>query len=101
MAVHPTLIKREAEAEPEFSYQSKVTHPEEKSAYEFRVNVDQMGNGRSYQHHQQMDSHMNQRNQMDNHRSQMNQYIDSPRSRMNQMDMHRRNQMDSRMNQID
>merc|ERR1711878_194723 len=87
MAVHPTLIRREAEAEPEFSYQSKVTHPEEKSAYEFQVNVDQMGNGRSYQHHQQMDSHMNQRNQMD--------------SRMNQMDMHRRNQMDSRMNQID
>merc|ERR1711942_456776 len=130
MAVHPTLIKREAEAEPEFSYQSKVTHPEEKSAYEFRVNVDQMGNGRSYQHHQQMDSRMNQRNQMDNHRnqmvqmdsrmnqrnqmdsrmnqynldrhmSQMDQYMDSPRSRMNQMDMHRRNQMDSRMNQID
>merc|ERR1711942_501047 len=130
MAVHPTLIKREAEAEPEFSYQSKVTHPEEKSAYEFRVNVDQMGNGRSYQHHQQMDSRMNQRNQMDIHRnqmiqmdsrmnqrnqmdsrmnqynmdrhmSQMDQYMDSPRSRMNQMDMHRRNQMDSRMNQID
>merc|ERR1711942_55281 len=130
MAVHPTLIKREAEAEPEFSYQSKVTHPEEKSAYEFQVNVDQMGNGRSYQHHQQMDSRMNQRNQMDNHRnqmiqmdsrmnqrnqmdsrmnqynmdrhmSQMDQYMDSPRSRMNQMDMHRRNQMDSRMNQID
>merc|ERR1711931_490911 len=141
-AVHPTLIKREAEAEaePEFSYQSKVTHPEEKSAYEFRVNVDQMGNGRSYQHHQQMDSRMNQRNQMDNHRnqmiqmdsrmnqrnqmdsrmiqrnqmdspmnqynmdrhmSQMDQYMDSPRSRMNQMDMHRRNQMDSRMNQMD
>merc|ERR1711942_554222 len=110
MAVHPTLIKREAEAEPEFSYQSKVTHPEEKSAYEFQVNVDQMGNGRSYQHHQQMDSRMNQRNQMDSpmnqynmdrHMSQMDQYMDSPRSRMNQMDMHRRNQMDSRMNQID
>merc|ERR1711942_573019 len=120
MAVHPTLIKREAEAEPEFSYQSKVTHPEEKSAYEFQVNVDQMGNGRSYQHHQQMDSRMNQRNQMDSrmnqrnqmdsrmnqynmdrHMSQMDQYMDSPRSRMNQMDMHRRNQMDTRMNQID
>merc|ERR1711942_429639 len=120
MAVHPTLIKREAEAEPEFSYQSKVTHPEEKSAYEFQVNVDQMGNGRSYQHHQQMDSRMNQRNQMDSrmnqrnqmdspmnqynmdrHMSQMDQYMDSPRSRMNQMDMHRRNQMDSRINQID
>merc|ERR1711942_232161 len=120
VAVHPTLIKREAEAEPEFSYQSKVTHPEEKSAYEFQVNVDQMGNGRSYQHHQQMDSRMNQRNQMDSrmnqrnqmdspmnqynmdrHMSQMDQYMDSPRSRMNQMDMHRRNQMDSRINQID
>merc|ERR1712213_259086 len=123
MAIHPTLIKREAEAEPEFSYQSKVTHPEEKSAYEFRVNVDQKGNGRAYQHHQQMDSHMNHRNQMiqmdsrmnqrnqmdssmnqynmDRHMSQMDQYMDSPRSRMNQMDMHRRNQMDSRMNQMD
>merc|ERR1711878_113453 len=74
MAVHPTLIKREAEAEPEFSYQSKVTHPEEKSAYEFRVNVDQMGNGKSYQHHQQMDSRMNQRNQMIQMDSSMHQY---------------------------
>merc|ERR1712241_1051335 len=38
---------------------------------------------------------------MDRHMNQMDQYMDSPRSRMNQMDMHRRNQMDSRMNQID
>merc|ERR1719461_2768712 len=58
----------------------------------------------------QMDSRMNQRNQMDSsmnqynmdrHMSQMDQYMDSPRSRMNQMDMRRRNQMDSRMNQMD
>merc|ERR1712241_1636854 len=83
MAGHP-LFKREAEAE--FSYQSKVTHPEEQAAYEFKVNVDQMGNGKSYQHHEQLDNHRQQQYNMDNRMD----------SRMNQMDR-RMNQMDRRM----
>merc|ERR1712121_539838 len=51
--VHYPIYKREAEAEPGFTYQSKVTHPDEKAVYEYRVNVDQMGNGQSYQFQQQ------------------------------------------------
>merc|ERR1712244_183689 len=94
MAGHP-LFKREAEAE--FSYQSKVTHPEEQAAYEFKVNVDQMGNGKSYQHHEQLDNHRQQYNMDNRMDSRMNQMDRS----MNQMDrpnqMDRHNQMDRRM----
>merc|ERR1712241_919245 len=122
MAGHP-LFKREAEAE--FSYQSKVTHPEEQAAYEFKVNVDQMGNGKSYQHHEQLDNHRQQQynmenqmdRRMDGHRNQMAQQMDSrmqynmdnqmdrrmDQQHMNQMDRHmneqRMNQMDRRMNE--
>merc|ERR1712076_248480 len=111
MAGHP-LFKREAEAE--FSYQSKVTHPEEQAAYEFKVNVDQMGNGKSYQHHEQLDNHRqqyNMDNRMDSRRNQMAQQMDSrmqynmdnqmdrrmDQQHMNQMD--RPNQMDRHMNE--
>merc|ERR1712244_69114 len=97
MAGHP-LFKREAEAE--FSYQSKVTHPEEQAAYEFKVNVDQMGNGKSYQHHEQLDNHRQQYNmdnqmdsRMDGHRNQMAQQMDS------RMQYNMDNQMDRRMDQ--
>merc|ERR1712241_431248 len=98
MAGHP-LFKREAEAE--FSYQSKVTHPEEQAAYEFKVNVDQMGNGKSYQHHEQLDNHRQQQynmenqmdRRMDGHRNQMAQQMDS------RMQYNMDNQMDRRMNE--
>merc|ERR1712241_1169689 len=126
MAGHP-LFKREAEAE--FSYQSKVTHPEEQAAYEFKVNVDQMGNGKSYQHHEQLDNHRQQYNmdnrmdsrmnqmdrRMDGHRNQMAQQMDSrmqynmhnqmdrrmDQQHMNQMDGHMQYNMDNRVNQMD
>merc|ERR1712121_497543 len=57
--VHHPIFKREAEAEPSFTYQSNVTHPDEKAVYEYHVNVDQMRNGQSYQFQQQ-----HQRNNM-------------------------------------
>merc|ERR1712244_120249 len=99
MAGHP-LFKREAEAE--FSYQSKVTHPEEQAAYEFKVNVDQMGNGKSYQHHEQLDNHRQQYN-MDNRMDRrMDQQHMNQMDRPTQMDRHmneqRMSQMDRRMN---
>merc|ERR1712244_43239 len=100
MAGHP-LFKREAEAE--FSYQSKVTHPEEQAAYEFKVNVDQMGNGKSYQHHEQLDNHRqqyNMDNQMDRRMDQqhMNQ-MDRPTQMDRHMNEQRMSQMDRRMNE--
>merc|ERR1712042_39590 len=52
------LIKREAEAEPRSTYQSKVEHPNQQSVYEYRVNVDRMGNGNSYQFHEQQRDNM-------------------------------------------
>merc|ERR1719450_1139044 len=105
------MFKREAEGSFEYDVTAEhsadnnrqmVIHPQQ------TYSMNQMDSRMNQRN--QMDSRMNQRNQMDSrmnrykmdrHMSQMDQYMDSPRSRMNQMDMHRRNQMDSRMNQID
>merc|ERR1712038_400400 len=108
MAGHP-LFKREAEAE--FSYQSKVTHPEEQAAYEFKVNANQMGrhnqmdrrmDGHRNQMAQQMDSRMqyNMDNQMDRRMDQqhMNQ-MDRPTQMDRHMNEQRMSQMDRRMNE--
>merc|ERR1712168_1066931 len=97
------LIKREADAEPRFIYQTKVEHPDERSTYEYRVNVDQMGNGNSYQfHEQQRDNLMRQQelqNQLigrtDGQRMQynMDQQMGGRMNRDNQMMRQRGNQM--------
>merc|ERR1712112_270491 len=60
------LIKREADAEPRFTYQTKVEHPDERSVYEYRVNVDQMGNGNSYQFHEQQRDNLMRQQQLQN-----------------------------------
>merc|ERR1711936_726129 len=86
--VHHPIFKREADAEPRFTYQTKVTHPDEKSGYEYRVNVDPMGNGHSsassYQFHEQ------QRDNMMRQQQRQNQMV---RQRNNQMMAGRDNQM--------
>merc|ERR1712029_338759 len=68
--VHHPIFKREADAEPRFTYQTKVTHPDEKSGYEYRVNVDPMGNGHSsassYQFHEQQRDNMMRQQQRQN-----------------------------------
>jgi len=115
--VHHPIFKREAEAEPSFTYQSKVTHPDEKAVYEYRVNVDQMGNGQSYQFQQQ-----HQRNNMMGQHQLQNQIGSQMFGRVDQlngqqMQYHnvdgrntpkiggqmdsRRNQMDTHMNRMD
>merc|ERR1711962_1549927 len=60
------LIKREADAEPRFTYQTKVEHPDERSVYEYRVNVDRMGNGNSYQFHEQQRDNLMRQQQLQN-----------------------------------
>merc|ERR1711931_223055 len=60
------LIKREADAEPRFTYQTKVEHPDERSTYEYRVNVDQMGNGNSYQFHEQQRDNLMRQQELQN-----------------------------------
>merc|ERR1712111_135832 len=108
--VHHPIFKREAEAEPSFTYQSKVTHPDEKAVYEYRVNVDQMGNGQSYQFQQQ-----HQRNNMMGQHQLQNQIGSQMFGRVDQLNgqqMQYHNvdgmntqkiggQMDSRRNQMD
>merc|ERR1712168_1261966 len=79
------LHKREAE--PSFTYQSKVTHTEERSVYEYRVNVDQLGNGKSYQFQQRDNMHQRQ--------SQMRPQMVGPMDPMNNQRM--QYDMDSRM----
>merc|ERR1712212_546651 len=108
-AGHP-LFKREAEPEPRFTYQTKVTHPDEKSVYEYHVNVDQMGHGKSYQIHQRqeqkqdmMRQHQRQ-NQMGNQMFGRMDQINGQKMQYN-MDnhmgnrMHQNNQMGNRMHQ--
>merc|ERR1711962_1539760 len=60
------LIKRGADAEPRFTYQTKVEHPDERSVYEYRVNVDRMGNGNSYQFHEQQRDNLMRQQQLQN-----------------------------------
>merc|ERR1711962_1191674 len=60
------LVKREADAEPRFTYQTKVEHPDERSTYEYRVNVDRMGNGNSYQFHEQQRDNLRRQQQLEN-----------------------------------
>merc|ERR1712029_36546 len=90
--VHHPIFKREADAEPRFTYQTKVTHPDEKSGYEYRVNVDPMGNGHSsassYQFHEQQRDNMMRQQQRQNQMG--NQMV---RQRNNQMMAGRDNQM--------
>merc|ERR1711936_1287622 len=79
--VHHPIFKREADAEPRFTYQTKVTHPDEKSGYEYRVNVDPMGNGHSsassYQfHEQQRDNMMRQQQRQNQMGNQMFGHVD-------------------------
>merc|ERR1711962_1331183 len=85
------LIKREADAEPRFTYQTKVEHPDERSVYEYRVNVDRMGNGNSYQFHEQQRDNLMRQQELQN---QLIGRTDGQRMQYN-MDQ----QMDGRMNQ--
>merc|ERR1712110_449842 len=72
--IHPAYsgvhYLRKREAEPSFTYQTKVTHPDEKAAYEYRVNVDRLGNGHSsassYQFHEQQRDNMMRQQQRQN-----------------------------------
>merc|ERR1711962_820556 len=85
------LIKREADAEPRFTYQTKVEHPDERSVYEYRVNVDRMGNGNSYQFHEQ------QRDNLMRQQELQNQLIGRTHGQRMQYNMDQ--QMGGRMNQ--
>merc|ERR1712110_1232136 len=49
------IIKREAEPETPYAYESKVVHPEDGSKYEFDVEVDKNGDGKSHQRGEQHD----------------------------------------------
>merc|ERR1712168_399754 len=50
------LIKREAEPETPYAYESKVENSEDGSKYQFDVRVDKDGNGRSHQRVEQQDN---------------------------------------------
>merc|ERR1712055_970877 len=54
--INQGLIKREAEPETPYAYESKVENPEDGSKYEFDVRVDKDGNGRSHQRVEQQDN---------------------------------------------
>merc|ERR1712111_100828 len=114
VAHHPLTYSR---PDPSITYQSKVTHPDEKAVYEYRVNVDQMGNGQSYQFQQQhqrnnmMGQHQLQNQigsqmfgRVDQLNGQQMQYhnVDGMNTQKigGQMDS-RRNQMDTHMNRMD
>merc|ERR1712212_966034 len=53
--INQGLIKREAEPETPYAYESKVENPEDGSKYQFDVRVDKDGNGRSHQRVEQQD----------------------------------------------
>merc|ERR1711962_370966 len=112
-AGHP-LFKREAEPEPRFPYQTKVTHPDEKSVYEYHVNVDQMGHGKSYQFHQRQEQKQDMMRQHQRQNQRQNQMSNQVFGRMDQINghkmqynmenhmgnrMHQNNQMGNRMHQ--
>merc|ERR1711970_1390761 len=54
--INQGLIKREAEPETPYAYESKVENPEDGSKYQFDVRVDKDGNGRSHQRVEQQDN---------------------------------------------
>merc|ERR1711970_611287 len=54
--VNQGLIKREAEPETPYAYESKVENPKDGSKYQFDVRVDKDGNGRSHQRVEQQDN---------------------------------------------
>merc|ERR1711962_719427 len=50
------LIKREADPESPYAYEAKVVNPADGSKYQFDVEVDQFGDGKSYQRVEQHDN---------------------------------------------
>merc|ERR1711964_740618 len=50
------LIKREADPEPPYAYEAKVVTPGDGSKYQFDVEVDQFGDGKSHQRVEQHDN---------------------------------------------
>merc|ERR1712168_443624 len=53
---YPSLIKREAEPESPYAYGSRVVNTEDGSKYEFDVQVDKNGDGKSHQRVEQQDT---------------------------------------------
>merc|ERR1712168_1282680 len=50
------LIKREADPESPYAYEAKVVNPEDGSKYQFDVEVDRFGDGKSHQRVEQQDN---------------------------------------------
>merc|ERR1712002_233804 len=118
--INQGLIKREAEPETPYAYESKVENPEDGSKYQFDVRVDKDGNGRSHQRVEQqdntpvardgylMDQRMIEQNRMDRMRmDQMKQQvIEKNLQGLRQMDqaLKEQNRLDQRLsyqNQMD
>merc|ERR1712168_892788 len=114
------LIKREAEPETPYAYESKVENSEDGSKYQFDVRVDKDGNGRSHQRVEQqdntpaardsylMDQRMIEQNRMDRmRRDQMKQQVMGKNLQgLRQMDqaLKEQNRLDQRLsyqNQMD
>merc|ERR1711970_1335772 len=113
--INQGLIKREAEPETPYAYESKVENPEDGSKYQFDVRVDKDGNGRSHQRVEQqdntpvardsylMDQRMIEQNRMDRMRmDQMKQQVMGKNLQaLNQMDQNRMDQKIIAQNQMD
>merc|ERR1711962_1214154 len=72
------LIKREADPESPYAYEAKVVNPADGSKYQFDVEVDQFGDGKS---HQRVEQHDNTPVARDNY------LMDQAMIEQNQMDM--------------
>merc|ERR1719225_2516169 len=95
-AAHPrTFIKREAEADMPYEVRSKMT-TSPLSRQEYKVQVDQMGNGQSYQHvERQQDMYSDQMMDRQRMMDREQQRMDMDRQRM-MYNMDRQRMMDMR-----
>merc|ERR1711962_243698 len=101
------LIKREADPESPYAYEAKVVNPADGSKYQFDVEVDQFGDGKSHQRVEQhdntpvardnylMDQAMIEQNRMDRLRMDRMRQRQMPQGQMNQRQMSQ-NQMSQR-----
>merc|ERR1712042_128384 len=114
------LIKREADPESPYAYEAKVVNPEDGSKYQFDVEVDRFGDGKSHQRVEQqdntpvardnylMDRTMIEQNRMDRMRmDQMKQQVmeqnlnDHRRVQQMRMEKERQDQRHMSQNQLD